>query len=448
MSARPAPMARGVPMLGLVPELVARGFIPMLRDLWRAHGDVWRMRIGPQEIIAFVHPDAMKRVLKDNRDNYVKGPSYDDFRLIVGEGLLTLEGQPWATRRRFAAPAFHRSSIRELTPLFVARARHMVETWRSRPDRAAPIDVFQEMTKLTMDIAGRAFFDRTVGDDADTSARALAEALEVGSERGNTALAAPISWPTPSNFRLRRALRELDRLMYEVVDGVPREEGKSKSLLARMARAIDPDTGLALDRRALRDEAVTLFVAGHETTALTLTWAIELLSRHPEVVERIADEVAKVVGDGEPTYEQLERLAYTRAVIDEVLRLRPPAWSFGRDAVEADTLLGFHVPKASVIMPLPFFTHRHPEFWDEPALFRPERFLGDVARRHPFAYVPFSSGPRACIGMHFSIIETLAILAVLAREVRIARPKGPELEVDAQITLRPKGEVTAAVRFL
>lgn len=444
-SGRTPPTAKGLPLVGLVPELIVRGFIPMLRDHWRAHGDFWRMELGGQSVLVFVHPDGMKRVLKDNRDNYVKGPSYDDFRLIVGEGLLTLEGAAWSNRRRFAAPAFHRSSVRELAPLFVQRAEAMIDAWRTRPDPSAPVDVFVEMTHLTMDIAGRAFFDRTVGDQ-DASARSLAEALEVSSERGNTALAAPLSWPTPSNRRLKRALRDLDRMMYEVVDD---QRGKKKSLLARMANAVDPETGRMLERRALRDEAVTLFVAGHETTALTLTWAYDLLSRHPDVVENIANEVKRVVGDASPTYEQLERLEYTRAVVDEVLRLRPPAWSFGRDTVADDVISGFDVPAGTTIMPLPFFTHRHPAFWDAPSSFRPERFLGEAAKRqHPFAYVPFSAGPRACIGMHFSIIEALAVLTVLVQNVRLTRATPEMIELDAQITLRPKGKVPAHVRFL
>lgn len=442
-----APLARGVPFLGSIPELAIRGFVPMLSDFWRDNGDFFRMRMGPRNVFAFTHPDAMKRVFKDHRENYVKGEAYDGFRLIVGDGMITMEGDAWAHRRRAAAPAFHRPSIESLTPIFIERSEELVRRLRDRSDRDEPFDALAEMTRLTMDIAGRALFAMPL-DDSE-SAVALTRALEVANARGNTALALPLEVPTPSNLQMRRALATLDEKMLEIVDHVRQKANSSgKSVLEALSRFVDPETGERLDRRALRNEVVTFFIAGHETTALSLSWTLSLLADEPEAVERIAGEIEGVFGGGPLHYEGLERLPFTRAVIDESMRLRPAVWCFARNTVEDDEICGYEVKAGSMIMPLPIFTHRHPEFWDSPLAFRPERFLdGETSGRHPYAYVPFATGPRACLGLHFAIIEMLAGLTAIVRAMKFSRADGERIGLDGQVTLRPLGAIRLRPTF-
>ena len=444
-----APLARGIPWLGSIPELAIRGFVPMLGDFWRANGDFWRMRMGPRNVFAFVHPDAMRHVFKDRRENYVKGEAYDGFRLIVGDGLITLEGEAWAHRRRAAAPAFHRSSIEVLAPIFVDRATAFVERLRRRDEKNAPFDALAEMTRLTMDIAGRALFSVAL-DDSDSSAHALTAALEVANARGNTALAFPLEVPTPSNLRMRRALGILDEKMLAIVDHVRAQTSneRGKSVLDALSRFVDPDTGDKLDRRALRNEVVTFFIAGHETTALTLAWTLALLADAPDAVERLAEEVRSEFGDGPLHYDGLERLRYGRAVLDESMRLRPAVWCFARNTLEDDEICGYELKAGSMVMPLPLFTHRHPGFWESPLRFRPERFLdGSDAARHPFAFVPFATGPRACVGMHFAQIEMLAGLAAVVRAMRFTRTDRDTIGLDGQVTLRPTKRVMITPTF-
>jgi cytochrome P450 len=260
----------------------------------------------------------------------------------------------------------------------------------------------------------------------------------------------PLSIPTPNNRRFSRAVETLDRQVYSVIRtarGATPDSDRVPTLLSMLLGARDADTGKQLTDQELRNEVITLFLAGHETTALLMTWGFVLLSKHPEVVAKMREEVDRVVGDRVPTAEDVAQLHYVRRVIDEILRVRSPVWCTARDAAGPDVLQGFRVEKGDLVMPLFYLTHRHPEFWKNPEAFDPDRFAPEQSKgRHHWSYLPFSMGPRICIGNVFSLTEGALLFATLLQQIEWSMD-GDDVAMDPSITLRPKGEVPVRVRW-
>jgi cytochrome P450 len=435
---------RGLPFIGNVTEIAREGMLGFIEREWRRHGDIFRIRAGGRSMVIVAHPDGIERVLASNRENYVKGPTYDSMRMLTGEGLLTLDGHPWLKRRKLEQPAFHRDSIRQLTEAMVRVTGQMLNRWRQRHPSGGTFEAHREMLGLTLEIVGETLFGQPLGEDnTDASARAFTEALELISERGNSALQLPLVLPTPKNVRLRRALRSLDEMVFSIIATARKQSDPNRrpTLLNMLLAAKDAETGESLSDVELRNEVITLFLAGHETTALLLTWAFILLGEHREVIRRMRSEVDSVLQGRAPASEDVPRLPYLRQAIDEVLRLRGPTWTVARDVVADDVLLGHRVKAGEVVMPVSWLTHRHSSFWSEPERFDPDRFAPERAKgRHQYAYFPFSLGPRMCIGNIFSLTESVIVLAMLLQRIEFevdARGVKPE----AQITLRPSGPV-------
>ncbi len=444
---REAPRVPGWPLIGALVPITRLGAIEFFRRAWERYGDTFRVRLGPRDVVCVVHPDAVEQVLMRNKDNYIKGATYKHLRLLTGDGLLTLEGEPWRKRRRMAQPAFHKESIRALTASMVDVTRDVFDGLRARMPQGGTIEAHHEMMRLTLEIVGETLFDTRLGSSTDASAHAFGEALELLSNRGSIPVSIPMSVPTPGNLRLKRALKLLDEMVYGIIRRARAGTAKP-TLLSMLIDARDAETGEALSDRELRDEVITLVLAGHETTALLITWGFTLLGRHPEVVARMRAQVDAVLGDRAPTADDLPRLPYLRQVVDEILRLRSPVWALGRDVVAEDTLCGFRVYPGETVMPLPYFTHRHPAFWDEPERFDPERFLPERAKaRHHFAYYPFSVGPRMCIGNIFSLVEAQVILAMLLQRCDFSLPSLAPVPPKALMTLRPSGPVNVQLRW-
>ena len=467
------PRVFGWPVVGALPAFLRKGGLRYMTDEWRRHGDIFRLRLGKKSVVAVVHPEAIERVLTTGREVYVKGKTYDMLRVLTGDGLLTLDGDPWRKRRRLAQPAFHKEAIRRLTDAMVRVTVEVLDGWRAhagsggtpagreanpatpreaRPARCVSRNGLMEahgaMMHLALEIVGETLFGRRFSaDESDGSARAFGEALELLSTRGNVPV--PQWLPTPGNRRLRAALAHIDDMVYRIIrEARTRERDARPTLLGMLLESRDADTGEALSDRALRDELITLVLAGHETTALLLTWAFTLLGRHPEVVARMRAEVRDVLGDRHPTAEDLTQLPYLRCVIDEVLRLRSPVWALGRDVAADDELCGHRVRAGEMVMPLPYLTHRHPAFWEEPARFDPDRFRPErKAGRHPFAYLPFSLGPRMCIGHVFTIVEAQIVLALLLQRCDLELASLREVPLKPQMTLRPAAPVHVRVRW-
>ena len=414
-----------------------------------SYGDVVKFRVGMWNSYLLSHPDDIKRVLQDNNQNYRKGLIYQYLKPVLGLGLLTNEGESWLSQRRLAQPAFHRQELGELTSIMTGAIGAMLDRWRNQTE-VAPRDIAAEMAHLTMDMVGQALLG---SDLAGTSAQ-VHDAVKVGQEHVNWRITHPFSlsenYPTPRNRRFTKALRTLDDLVYSIIEqrrhsssavlSGAKGGASGHDLLTLLLEARDEDTGEGMTDWQLRNEVITIFLAGHETTANALAWAWHLLSLHPEVEEQIYTEVDSVLCGRLPTLQDITRLTYTRMVLDETLRLCPPAWVIARFPVADDEASGYRIPAYSQVILSSYVTHRHPDLWQEPERFDPERFQPDQAVQRPrYAYFPFGGGPRMCIGSEFAVMEGVLALATVAREYRLRALPGHKVEPEALITLRPRG---------
>lgn len=445
------PQPRGLPILGNLVALSRSGLLPFVSQMWREHGDIFSFQAAGRRTVVVAHPNVMEQVLSTQRENYVKGNAYDGIRLIVGQGLLTLEGDAWKQRRLLEQPSFHRASIQKLVGAMSAITARTLDRWRERFPLGGTFEAHEEMMRLTLEVVGETLFGQELGaSTTDASGRAFGVALELISTRGNSPFQLPLMVPTPSNVRLRRALELLNRTTYNIIDRAraARDGEATPTLLSMLLDVRDADTGQPLSNQDLRNEVITLFFAGHETTALTMTWGIDLLSRHPAVVERMRAEVDSVLGGRVPTAEDLQKLTYVRQVIDEILRLRPPAWIIARNAVADDILGGFRVRAGDLVIPAIYFTHRHPDFWEDPERFDPDRFSPERSKgRNHWSYLPFSLGPRMCIGNIFSLVESQIILAMFLQHLDLRRTTTKDVPIKPIGTLRPAAPMPVELRW-
>ncbi|MBA3548735.1 MAG: cytochrome P450 [Nannocystis sp.] len=436
------PGPRGLPLVGSVPSLLRMGVFEFLEQCWRQYGEIFQIATGGRSrLIVVSHPDAVERILQGSVDNYYKGRSYDPIRPLVGNGLVTSTGDFWVRQRKLTQPVFNRNGLRRLLPAMTRCVHDMLGAWEAHRVAGTTLDIHAEMNALAQRIIGFTLFGLDLSGAAAATAQAVADSLHIAGERVNRgALVIPLGVPTPSNLRYKRALRTLDSVVYDIIAAARRRsaEDQDVTLLRMLMDARDPDTGEAMNDKQLRDEIITHFVAGHETTALVLTWTFYLLDRHPEVVTRMAEEVATVCATDTPSFEQLEQLTYTRMVLDEVMRLRPPVWAQTRVTHQDDTLLGYPIPADSIVLFSSYFCHRHPAFWDDPEAFRAERFAPEaVKQRHRYAHFPFSAGPRACIGKRLGLYELTLVLALILPRFRVELLPGQTVGMKVGGTCHP-----------
>jgi cytochrome P450 len=413
---------------------------------FRTFGDVVGFHIGPFRSLLVAHPEHIKHVLQDNNHNYEKGVVVAKLRILIGDGLFTSEGEFWRRQRRLAQPAFHRQRLAGFVATMTDATRAMLDRWDAARRSAAPLNVAAEMNRLTLGIVGRTLFSRNLDDDADEVGRSLGEVLALMNDRTMRFLPSPLWWPSPDNSRLRRGIRTLDRVVFDIIGARRRTDEVREDLLDMLLRARDEETGEGMTDRQLRDEVMTFVLAGHETTAMALSWTWHLLARHPAAAERLRAEVAHALGGRTPTPDDLRRLPYARMVVEEAMRLYPPVWGFFRQALGPDRLGEHAVPKGAVVFISPYVTHRHPHFWDNPEQFDPERFAPERLRERPrFAYLPFSGGPRLCIGNEFALIEAQIAVAMTVQRYRLAPVAGAPVEPESRLTLRPRGGLMMTV---
>ena len=412
-----APSFPAWPLVGHIPLVRREGMLGFLERSWRELGDVFAVRVGFRGIVVS-HPDAIKQVLAGNAKNYVKGKTYDGVRRVIGNGVLALEGDAWRSRRNLIQPAFHRSALGKLTEAMVECGRLHFDGLLALHADGQPfvLDAHREMVKLTLDVVTVALFGRELLGETDISYEALTSALELVSARGN-GVVLPGWIPTPGNRKFKRTLQEVEGAIYRVIAAGRRRESPDGTLLSMLIHSTDADTGQRLTDRDIRDEIFTMFIAGHETTALTLTWFFTLMDGQEAVLRAMQEEVDRVLGGRDPTFEDVPRLTYVRQVVDETLRLRGPVAMTARNAVGEDTLAGVRVQPGDVVLPFFFAAHRHPGFWEAPERFDPTRFTPERSQgRNPWSYVPFAAGQRQCIGAAFSLVETTVLLAQLVRQ--------------------------------
>jgi cytochrome P450 len=412
-------------------------------DLWREHGDAVRFRFFANFYgYIFAHPDHLKHIFQDNNRNYTKNPhpSYQLLRPLGGEGLLTSDGDHWRQQRRLAQPAFHRRRIADFGTMMTQATEAMLARWAQMDGR---IDLDAETTRLTLEIVGKALFSIDLTGEADTVGQAFTAVNHTITQLNSVPFSnfsIKIPW-LPSSRVLNKNIATLDEVVYGIIQQRHDDNNTSEDdLLGMLMAARDEDTGEGMNDKQLRDEVMTLMLAGHETTAHTISWCFYLLSQNPAVRTKLEMELAQVLNGRTPTIADLPHLTYTRMVIDESLRLYPVAYGIARWCNDADEIGGYDIAPNSVVMICPYLTHRHTDFWDEPEKFDPERFTPERSADRPrYAYLPFGGGPRQCIGNTFALTEASLILATIAQKVQLDLPAGHTVEIEPMITLHPKG---------
>jgi cytochrome P450 len=441
---RTAPGPRGLPLLGHVVPF-RRDVLGLLTGSRERFGDVVRFRLGPMVLHLAAHPDAVRHVLQERMEIYDKETrSSAKIRGLTGLGLLTVSGDLWRRQRRLIQPGFRPTAVTGFLERMTAAAAEMLERWEVSAREGRPLDLASEMMRLTYTIAGRTLFGTDVSGDAAVVEDAMAVLLGHTWRRLERIVDPPGWLPTPGNRRFRKALAAIDGVVYRILAErrARGEEAWPDDLLTVLLRQRDEETGRGMTDGQLRDEAVTLLLAGHETTANALAWTFHLLSRHPETLERLRAEAVETLGDRAPGPGDLQALPFTEQVLRESMRLYPPIWALERRAVAEDELGGYRIPRGSTVILSPWVTHRHPAFWEDPERFDPGRFSEEgSAGRPPLAYIPFGAGPRFCVGGHFAMVEMLVVTAMVARRWRLRPVEGWPVVPEPGITLRPAGGV-------
>lgn len=418
------------------------GRLEYLTRCARDYGDVVALRFGPRRIYLVSHPDLIESILVANSRNYIKHFALRMTPLVLGKGLLTSEGDFWLRQRRLMQPAFSRQRVATYGAVMVEAAERLLAGWKPGETR----DILAEMMRLTLDIAARTLFGADVAGAASEVREALGVLQDTFLARFNSLVPIPVIIPTPANLRLRRAVKRLDNIIYGMIRQRRQSQEDRGDVLSLLLHARDETDNSQMTDRQVRDEAMTLFLAGHETTALTLSWTWYLLARHPEVETRLLDEMESVLGSRQPTADDCQRLRYAENVVLESMRLYPPAYVIGRENLEACEVGSFFAPCGTTMLMSQWVVQRDSRFFEEPERFRPERWAEGLAQRLPkYAYFPFGGGPRLCIGNTFALMETVLVLATLARRYRFTLAPGHAVVVLPTFTLRPANGIKAVL---
>jgi cytochrome P450 len=427
------PGPKGHLLVGVLPEF-RKDPAGFLEKMARQYGDVVYIPLGRQHIYYVGHPDAIRDILITHQNKFKKSRMLERARVLLGDGLLTSEGQHHRRQRRLVQPAFHRDRLAGYGAVMVERAAMLRDQWQ--PGQS--FDAMQEMLRLTLAIVSKTLFSADVDSEADQIGLALTQVFGLFE-----VVLMPFSellekLPLPAVRRFKRARKRLDETIYRLIAEHRASGGDSGDLLSMLLLARDEEGSGGMTDTQVRDEALTLFLAGHETTADALTWAWYLLSQNPQAEAALHAELDRVLAGRLPSFEDLPQLRYTEGVFAETLRLYPPAWGIGRRALEDYPVGDFVVPARSVVLTSPYAVHRDPRWFPEPLVFRPERWLADDPARPKFAYFPFGGGARVCIGERFAWMEGTLLLAVIGQRWRFRLEPGQRVETQARITLRPK----------
>ena len=419
-----------------------------LLEITRQHGDIVKLRLGPQRMVLVNSPEHVKHVLQEKQSRYGRPAFVALMRRAVGNGLLFSEGDVWLRQRRILQPTFHRERIAGFAAIMARAVSERVALWRAR--ERSPLDLTRELEQLTFEIVGRALFASDLSSEARELGDAIVTTLRWLNERTLRPLAAPLFVPTRDNRSYRAAQRTFARTIQRMLDERRHAAADGGDLLSMLLAARDAETGHGMSDRQLRDEVLTFLIAGYETTSAALSWALILLAQHPEVAAKVRAEQRRVCGERPPRPEDLANMRFSRAVIDEVLRLYPPVFGLQRRATEDDTLAGHRIAKGSALLISPYALHRNPTLWRDPDAFDPERFVAEreQPQRSRFAYIPFGAGARQCIGNAFALMELQVLVPTLVAAFDLELDPSADITPDPRMTLRPRGPVTMRVRAL
>jgi len=411
------------------------GFITRLRD----YGDVVRSRFLYVHAYFLYNPADIETLLTTNAKSYRKAQSLRSpfFHRLVGNGLVTSEGDFWRRQRRLAQPAFHRQRISSYGDIMVEYAQRAIAKWQDGEQR----DIAKDMTRLTLEIVVKTLFNSDVSNDADHIGQTLSQIVKPFASQATLKWIADNRLPTPGHYRYFNAVREIDAIVFRIIAERRASGSDEGDLLSMLLQAQDED-GSQMDDAQLRDEVMTLFLAGHETTALALSWSWYLLATHPEAEKRFHAELDEVLRGRSPEVSDLPNLKYTDMIAKEALRLYPPAYAVGREAIEDTEIGGYSVPRKTQLFAFQWVTHRDPRFFERPDEFEPERWASESIQRLPkYAYFPFGGGPRQCIGNYFAMMEIVLLLATIGQRFKFSLLKEHPVEVLPVLSLRPKNGI-------
>lgn len=435
------PGPRGLPGIGHLWSF-RRDPLGFLQESARRYGDLVHFTLASQHVFLLNHPEYIQDVLVTHHRNFLKGRGLERAKDFLGEGLLTSEGELHRRQRRLVQPAFHRQRIAAYATVMVEYAARARARWRE----GATVEVAQEMMRLTLAIVAKTLFDAEVETEASAVGAALTTLME-----GWPRLMSPFYpvWkrlPLPSNRRLAEAGARLDTIVQQIISERRRSGEDRGDLLSLLLLAQDEEGGGGMTDKQVRDEAMTLFLAGHETTANALTWTWYLLAQHPRVDAQLSAELERVLGGRLPTADDVPQLSYTRMVFAESLRLYPPAWGIGRRALAAYEIPPYTIPADALLLMSPYVMHRDPRYFRDPDHFDPQRWTPEAqAERPKFSYFPFGGGPRQCIGEAFAWTEGVLLLATIAQRWRLRLVPGHPVLPLPLVTLRPKYGVRMVV---
>ena len=447
LAAPPGP--QGLPLLGIAPQ-IKRDPLGYFARVSAEYDGISTLPIGAEKVLLMNSPAAIEHVFQSNWRNYRKSDFYDKLRPLLGNGIATSEGDFWRRQRQVTNPAFHRKSLTRMGEIMRERTRTMVDAWADRAGGAA-FNLSDDLTALTLHIVVESLFGSDItnadgGERTATIAQSVDTMLEVCERRVWAVPDLHDKWVSPLYWRHRKARADLDRIVYDIIAERRRTGAEHFDLLGMLLAARDGDTGEGMSDLQLRDETTTLLVTGHESTANAAMWIFFVLSQHPEIEQRVRDELAAVCGQDTPDDGQLRELSYLRMVIEEVLRVYPPAWTTSRTAIEEDNILGYPVAAGTSVMISPYVMHRNPRYWPDPEVFDPERHTPQMKENRPkFAYVPFGGGPRNCIGANFAMMELQLVVAMVAQRYRVAVVDADTVEREAIVSIRPKGGINVAI---
>lgn len=426
------PGPKGTILLGNLPQL-GTDILGLFTTCARDYGDIAYLSLAGWPAFVLSHPEHIEQVLVTEHKNFIKHTFFwRHVRAIFGNGLLTSEGDFWMRQRRLAQPSFHRDRIAGYGDVMVRFTERMLDEWGDGEVR----DLHQDLMRLTLLIVAKVLFDADVAGEVKIIGSALDDATHEIRSRFRRPFRIPDAIPIPGNLRYRRAVRRLDGVVNRIIEEHRQRDGRG-DLLSMLMQARDDDSQPMTDAQ-LRDEAITIMLAGHETTAIALAWTCLLLSQHPVVAENLYEEIREVLGRRPPTVADLPRLRLADMVVTESLRLYPPAYALGREAVHDCTIGGYRVPAGTSVFMSPWVVHRDARWFDQPDTFLPERWAGNAAQRLPrFAYFPFGGGPRICIGNRFAMMEAVLLLVCIVRRFRLKLHDPASIAFFPTITLRP-----------
>ena len=445
------PLHPGLPVLGNTLSFL-RNPLGILQTLQSQYDRLVHLQIGGRHQYLVLRPDDVKHILQENHRNYGRSPAFEVLKIFLGNGLLTSDGDFWRRQRRLAQPAFHRQRLAALAQTMVSETANWIDELKAA-QTAQPVNMSQAFMDVTMRIVCKTLFGSDVVGKLDGLSSALDSLNYLANQRMLSPVRFPMTWPTPANRRFRQSGELVDAFIYGLINQRKQHPtAESNDLLSMLQTAEDKETGDwpnsgRMSDKQLRDECVTIFAAGHETTAVSMAWTLHLLTQHPDVLAQLKAEIETVLGDARlPSPDAFRSLTYTMQVVQESLRLYPPAWIMSRLALADDHIGPYTIPAGATALVSPYVLHRDPAQWPKPTQFDPDRFApGRDRERHSYAYLPFGGGPRLCIGNQFALMEMQILLAMLVRTFDVKPVPNQRVVPQPLITLRPRKGIQMAL---